>query len=59
MTLPQDISNLQSEMRAAVREHGFERIDDVWSAVLEVDGSISVIARDDNHRSHQRALPPA
>lgn len=47
------------EVRAAVREHGFASVRDVWSAVLEVDGSISIVARDENHRTHQRALPPA
>jgi uncharacterized membrane protein YcaP (DUF421 family) len=29
-----------------VRAHGLERIDDVREAVLETDGSISVIPRD-------------
>ncbi len=37
------------ELRAAVREHGVARIEDVHLAVLETDGSISVIARE-NHR---------
>jgi uncharacterized membrane protein YcaP (DUF421 family) len=31
------------ELQAALREHGVERIEDVHLAVLEVDGSISVI----------------
>lgn len=47
------------EVRAAVREHGFASVHDVWSAVLEVDGSISIIARDEGHRAHRRAIPPA
>src|SRR4029078_1227337 len=34
------------EVRAAVRSHGLARIEDVRIAVLEVDGSISVIPRD-------------
>ena len=34
------------EVRAAVRSHGLARIEDVRLAVLETDGSISVIPRD-------------
>jgi uncharacterized membrane protein YcaP (DUF421 family) len=34
------------EVRAAVRAHGVARVEDVRLAVLEVDGSISVIPRD-------------
>jgi uncharacterized membrane protein YcaP (DUF421 family) len=34
------------EVRAAVRSHGLGRIEDVRIAVLEVDGSISVVPRD-------------
>jgi uncharacterized membrane protein YcaP (DUF421 family) len=34
------------EVRAAVRAHGLARVEDVRIAVLEVDGSISVIPRD-------------
>lgn len=36
------------EVRAAVRSHGVARIEDVRLAVLETDGSISVIPRDDD-----------
>ena len=36
-----------SEVRAALREHGVEHIDDVRMAVLETDGSISVISREE------------
>ena len=36
-----------SEVRAALREHGIERVDDVRMAVLETDGSISVIGREE------------
>jgi len=35
----------QDELRAAVRSHGVERVEDVRLAVLETDGTISVIAR--------------
>ena len=35
------------EVRAAVRSHGLAGIEDVRLAVLETDGSISVIPRDD------------
>lgn len=34
------------EVRAAIRSHGLARIEDVRIAVLETDGSISVIPRD-------------
>lgn len=34
------------ELKAAVREHGIERIEDVDLAVLEVDGNVSVISND-------------
>ena len=36
------------EVRAAVRAHGLARVEDVRLAVLEVDGSISVIPKDDS-----------
>ena len=35
------------DVRTAVRAHGLARIEDVRMAVLETDGSISVIPRDD------------
>ncbi|TFU17760.1 DUF421 domain-containing protein [Thermus tengchongensis] len=34
------------ELMAALREHGVERLEDVQTAVLEVDGTISVVPRD-------------
>lgn len=34
------------ELMAALREHGIPRLEDVLSAVLEVDGTISVVPRD-------------
>jgi uncharacterized membrane protein YcaP (DUF421 family) len=37
------------DIRSAVRAHGLARIEDVRLAVLETDGSISVIPRDDRH----------
>ena len=40
-----------TEVRAALREHGIERLDDVRMAVLETDGSISVIGREDRPTS--------
>jgi uncharacterized membrane protein YcaP (DUF421 family) len=36
------------EVRAAVRSHGLARIEDVRLAVLETDGSISVVPRDED-----------
>jgi uncharacterized membrane protein YcaP (DUF421 family) len=39
------------QVRAAMREHGFTDLTDVRLAVLETDGSISVIGRDDKPSS--------
>lgn len=44
------------DVRAAVREHGLSRIEDVWYAVLESNGTISVIPRDDGAPSSE---PPS
>jgi uncharacterized membrane protein YcaP (DUF421 family) len=41
------------EVRAAVRSHGIARVEDVRVAVLETDGSISVIPRDDQPTSNK------
>ena len=45
------------EVRAAVRSHGLARVEDVRLAVLETDGSISVIPRDEGAPTSNR--PPA
>jgi len=37
----------QSELDEAIREHGIKGIADVFMAVLEVDGSISVLPKED------------
>lgn len=37
------------ELMAAIREHGIDSLGQVQSAVLESDGNISVISKDDNH----------
>jgi len=45
------------ELRRALREHGVEKVEDVAMAVLEVDGSISVLKYDDvspEARAHHR-----
>ena len=43
------------ELMAALREHGVADLDEVRLAVLEVDGSISVVSRDTQvHRIHRR-----
>lgn len=53
-------SHLQSsmitmeELRAAVREHGIEKIEEVDLAILEVDGNISVMSKDYKHQSTHR-----
>jgi uncharacterized membrane protein YcaP (DUF421 family) len=47
------------QVMAALREHGLERLDQVSMAVLEVDGTISVVAKDAKvfrTRRHFRAL---
>ena len=43
------------EVQAAVRAHGLERIDDVKFAILETDGSISVIPKSDEHGTESRS----
>ena len=45
------------EVRAAVRSHGLARIEDVRLAVLETDGSISVIPQDSDASTSNR--PPS
>ncbi|MBL0310708.1 MAG: DUF421 domain-containing protein [Bacteroidetes bacterium] len=39
------------ELHAVVREHGVEKIEEVDLAVLEVDGSISVMSKEYAHRT--------
>jgi uncharacterized membrane protein YcaP (DUF421 family) len=46
------------EVRTAVRAHGLARVEDVRLAVLEVDGTISVIPRD-AEEAGTGASPPA
>jgi len=52
------------ELMAALREHGIEDVDEVHLGVLEVDGSISVIATDpqrpitDSHGAHRAGRLP-
>jgi uncharacterized membrane protein YcaP (DUF421 family) len=45
------------EVRAAIRSHGLADVTEVRFAVLETDGSISVIPRDDGQRTSNR--PPS
>jgi len=42
------------ELHAAVREHGVETIEDVDLAILEVDGNISVMSGDYQHKTSRR-----
>ena len=42
------------ELHAAVREHGVEKIEEVDLAVLEVDGNISVMSKDYQHKTTRR-----
>ncbi len=48
------------ELMAALREHGIGRPEDVRLAILEVDGTISVVPADARvHRTHRRFRGPA
>jgi uncharacterized membrane protein YcaP (DUF421 family) len=42
------------ELKAAVREHGIERIEDVNLAVLEVDGNVSVVSNDYKQKTSRK-----
>lgn len=42
------------ELKAAVREHGVEKISQVNLAVLEIDGNISVLSQDSHHKITRR-----
>ena len=44
----------EDEIQAAVRSHGLERIEDVKIAILETDGSISVIPKSEEHEPEGR-----
>ncbi len=49
----------QDEVLMAIREHGFANVEDVRMAVLEMDGSISIVpvsAQSVHTRRHQRFL---
>jgi uncharacterized membrane protein YcaP (DUF421 family) len=46
------------EVMQAVREHGFDDLADVLTATLEVDGSISVVGVQREHRRHPNAVKP-
>jgi len=42
------------ELKAAVREHGIEKIEDVDLAVLEVDGNVSVVSKDFTQKTSRK-----
>ena len=46
----------RAELEAAIREHGFKDVGDCRVAILEIDGSISVVGMEDP--VHARRLPP-
>jgi len=46
----------RAELEAAIREHGFKDVGDCRAAILEIDGSISVVGMEDP--VHVRRLPP-
>lgn len=49
----------RDELMAALREHGVENLTNVRLAVLEVDGTISVVTGEANiHRTHRRFRGP-
>ena len=45
------------ELEEQIREHGYERIEDVRLAFLEIDGSISVIPFSNDTSQNERTLP--
>lgn len=47
-----------ADVRQAIREHGLARIEDVQLAVLETDGTISVIGRTPSDEPGQAKPPP-
>jgi len=42
------------ELKAAVREHGIEKIEDVDLAVLEVDGNVSIVSNDYQQKTSRK-----
>jgi uncharacterized membrane protein YcaP (DUF421 family) len=44
----------EADVLQAMREHGFENVDQVKTAVLEVDGSISIIPKEQAHVTKTR-----
>jgi uncharacterized membrane protein YcaP (DUF421 family) len=47
----------EQELEEQIREHGIEKLSDVRTAILEVDGSISVIPYDHEGRHIEKHLP--
>jgi len=47
----------ENDLFAAIRKQGLSRLADVGWAILELDGTISIIKSDDDHRPHD-CLPP-
>jgi uncharacterized membrane protein YcaP (DUF421 family) len=43
----------EAELHQALREHGVSTVEDVQTAILEIDGSISVIKKDEMPRTAQ------
>ncbi|HEY9898211.1 MAG TPA: YetF domain-containing protein [Pantanalinema sp.] len=46
----------EDEVLMAIREHGFDSPDQVKVALLETDGSISVVPKDGRHIRHRRRV---
>lgn len=42
------------ELMATVREHGVEKVEDVDLAILEIDGNISVLSKNYQHKTSRR-----
>ncbi len=45
------------ELEVAIREHGVKSVQDVDLAILEIDGNISVLSNDFNHKTQRRRKP--
>jgi uncharacterized membrane protein YcaP (DUF421 family) len=48
----------QETLEAALREHGIAEISEVEMAVLEIDGSISIVPVNQDHRPIRRITKP-
>ncbi len=47
----------EEELEEQIREHGFSNISEVQTAILEIDGSISVLPYDKEGKHNERKMP--